>query len=107
MHREVLGLKYADKLHVDHKNHNGLDMCKCNLRPCNHKQNQQNRISHNGKSKYKGVSCNPRLRKKWYAQIQGPNKRIYLGAYFTEEEAALAYNKKALELFGEFAFTNF
>jgi hypothetical protein len=44
--------------------------------------------------------------KPWMAQIKFNYKVIYLGMYKTKEEAALVYNKKAVELFGEFAQLN-
>jgi len=43
----------------------------------------------------------------WEARISFNTKKIYLGSYKTKEEAARAYDKKAIELFGEFAQLNF
>jgi hypothetical protein len=43
---------------------------------------------------------------KWASRIAYEGKRIYLGYYDDETEAAEAYNMKALELFGEFANLN-
>ncbi len=40
------------------------------------------------------------------ARVNYNNKNIYIGSYKNPEEAALAYNKKASELFGEFAYQN-
>ena len=59
----------------------------------------------NKTSKYKGVH----LRKDtntWIAQIRFSNKLHYLGIYENEMDAAIAYNKKASELFGDFASLN-
>jgi|TARA_R110002020_G_C15975619_1_gene747963 hypothetical protein len=47
------------------------------------------------------------LSKPWEAYIMFNQKNIYLGSYKTKEEAARAYDKKAIELFGEFAQLNF
>ena len=106
MHREILNVKKGDL--TDHINRNGLDNRKCNLRLCTNSQNSQNRRPYKGKSSiYKGVYYD-KQKQKWAAQIC--RKRIgclYLGAYFIEIEAAKAYDAKALELFGEFAYTNF
>jgi len=91
---------------IDHKNHNGLDTRKKNLRICTFKQNQTNTRPHkNASSKYKGV----RVHKYGYihAQIGYDRKVIHLGTFATEKEAALAYDVKAVELFGEFAYLNF
>ena len=41
------------------------------------------------------------------AKIQFQKKHIHIGYYMTAEEAAIAYDKKAREVFGEFARTNF
>lgn len=54
-------------------------------------------------SEYKGVYPSP---KKWYSRITKEGKDYYLGIFTTKEEAALAYNEKAKELFGEFACLN-
>lgn len=69
-------------------------------------QNAMNRRSRsNSSSKYKGVSWNTKIGK-WTAQI-GLNRKVkYLGAFTDEEDAALAYNKAARELFGEYANLN-
>jgi hypothetical protein len=56
-------------------------------------------------SKYKGVYFQKESGK-WRAGISYRNKTIYIGLYLTEDEAALAYNAKAIELFGEFAVLN-
>ncbi len=45
-------------------------------------------------------------KKVWRADISFNNKSEYLGGFYTEEEAALAYNKRAIELHGEFANLN-
>lgn len=75
-----------------------------NLRIATRSQNIANSsIRKNCKSKYKGVifNCN-----KWQARISVDNKRISLGYFIKETDAALAYNKAALEYFREFANLN-
>jgi hypothetical protein len=84
---------------VDHINHDTLDNRKCNLRLATKQQNNQNRICTKGTSHYKGVY---RKYKGWAAQIC----KTHLGTFKTEEDAARAYNKKARQLFGEFACLN-
>ncbi len=113
MHREILQLTDR-KIHIDHRNHDGLDNRIRNLRICSLTQNAQNRRKprfYKGlptKSKFKGVrAINDIKRKaKWQAIIQYNGKRINIGRFLTEGEARNAYNLKAKELFGEFAFTN-
>ena len=106
MHRLILGLQRGDGKIVDHINHNGLDNRKCNLRIVTNSQNCMNqRPAKNFSSKYKGVSWRT-SRKKWRAQIKLNKKTIYLGGFNSEEDAARAYNRKAIELFGEYAFLN-
>jgi hypothetical protein len=93
---------------VDHIDGNPLNNQKCNLRVCTARENVINSKRHGKYSKYKGVSyCSTEKRKKrWVAACEVNNKRITIGRYYTEKEAADAYNKKALELFGEFAKIN-
>lgn len=101
--RLLIGL--FDSRLVDHINGNTLDNRKENLRPCTPQQNVWNSRKHiDSRNKYKCVYKKPNG--KFYTQI-GLNKKIhYIGVYDTEEEAALAYNQKAIEFFGEFASLN-
>lgn len=104
MHRFILNA--PKEFMVDHINHNSLDNRKINLRLCTNSQNQMNVLKHKKSlSGYKGVSLNKK-NMKWISKIVINKKTINLG-YFTDKiEAAKAYNEKAKELFGEFAYLN-
>lgn len=105
MHRVIMNAPKG--MQVDHKNHNTLDNCKQNLRICNHSQNQHNRKLHkNTSSRYKGVCWNKEM-EKWRTSIRVSGESIFLGYFDSEEKAGKVYDKKARELFGEFALTNF
>lgn len=106
LHRFVLKLTDS-KIIVDHINGNPLDNRKENLRICTRSQNQCNQKTWKStkSSRYKGVSWRPD-RSKWCAYISKNGKRKSLGCYHSEHEAAEAYNKKAIDLFGEFAKLN-
>lgn len=92
---------------VDHINGNGIDCQKSNMRECTNQQNTMNsRPRKNSTSKFKGVSWHNRDNK-WCSQIMKDGKNYYLGQYDNEIEAAIVYDKKAKELFGEFAYLNF
>lgn len=104
LHREILGLKTGDGKIVDHANGNGLDNRKCNLRICNHSQNNQNKLPDKGLPR-KGVrksKCNT-----WEARITIGGVTRSIGSFRTEFEAVLAYDEAAVNLFGEYARTNF
>ena len=95
------------KIEVDHINQNKLDNRKSNLRLCSHSQNGINKYKQsNNSSGFKGVCFNKR-RQKFMAFINKDKKRTYIGYFETAEEAGKAYDKKAKELFGEFACLNF
>ena len=64
-----------------------------------------NRRKQTGTSRFKGV-CWHKKAGKWQAKIQHNFVRIRLGLFSSEEDAARAYNRKAKELFGEFAKLN-
>lgn len=104
MHREVLHT--PEGMYTDHINGNKLDNRKENLRICDHSQNGANTKTRGNKSGYKGV-CWHKQCKKWCACIKQNYKKYYLGLFFDPVEAAKVYDKKAKELFGEFAKTNF
>jgi len=105
MHRFILNAPRG--LVVDHINHNGLDNRKSNLRLCTRAENSYNSRSFNNKSsKYKGVSWD-KQRKRFVAYIRCNGKCYNLGRFKSQITAAKAYDKKAKELFGEFACLNF
>ena len=106
MHRFILGLKDV-KVCVDHIDGDGLNNQRNNLRICTQMQNTHNRRKRGTRStsKYLGVSFNKR-HKKWRACIKTNGKSLHIGAFINEIDAAKAYNKKALELRGEFAKLN-
>lgn len=92
---------------TDHKNHNGLDNRRSNLRQATKKQNNQNSRSRLGSSsQYKGVLWRER-RRGWVATIHHEGKARQIGTFSTEEDAARAYDAAARELFGEYAALNF
>lgn len=105
LHRVLTGALPGEL--VDHINGNTLDNRRSNLRICTRAQNSMNSSKKYKKktATHKGVHWN-KQKKKWKAEIRINYKKQHLGFYLTQEEAALAYNKKAIELFGEFARLN-
>jgi hypothetical protein len=106
MHRFILGV-INPKVLIDHKDLNGLNNQRDNLRVCTSSQNLQNAPrKSNNTSGFKGVSWN-KEKKRWVAKTKFNGKYVFIGRFRKKEDAARAYDKKALELFGEFARTNF
>lgn len=106
MHREVLGLREGGHIQVDHIDCNGLNNTRNNLRLANPRQNNQNkRLQKNNTSGFKGVYW--KLGKnRWTANIRVNGKTKLVGYFRNPVEAARAYDKVAMQLFGEFARTN-
>jgi hypothetical protein len=104
LHRLIMDAKKGQI--VDHINGEGRDNRRCNLRVCTHTQNLQNQHSTCGISKYKGVSWHKPI-SQWRAVLVFNKKGISLGYFKNEKDAAMAYDKKARECFGEFAHLNF
>jgi len=104
IHRLIMGFP-APPLVVDHINGNTFDNRKCNLRICA----QQENIRAKGKQKnntsgYVGVYLH---RNKWRAQIKHNNRRLDIGHFDCKFAAARARDLKAIEFYGEHAYTNF
>jgi hypothetical protein len=92
---------------VDHKDHDGLNNRRDNLRPTTAGQNAKNRMKHREKfSKFKGVAKSNWRAKKFKASIRIDRKLIHLGYFDSELEAAARYNEAAEAGFGEFAHLN-
>lgn len=118
MHRMILGGFSM----VDHINLNPLDCRKSNLRRATWQENQWNKGKPKGckhgktTSKYKGVSRVESKTKgvRWFASIKhvapgahkSTGKLIRIGYFNSEDEAARAYNRKVVELRGEWAWLN-
>jgi hypothetical protein len=91
----------------DHRDRNGLNNRRSNLRPATRQQQQANHKKHADgvTSKFRGVSLFKESRK-FRAAITVSEKSIHLGLFEDEVEAARAYNKAATQYFGEFANLN-
>ncbi len=104
MHRMIMGEPKG--MFVDHIDGNSQNNRRSNLRICTPAQNLQNQRPKGGTSRYKGVYFHKKDNK-WMAKIGFNGKNTYLGLFEDEILAARAYDKKAKELFGEFAYLNF
>jgi hypothetical protein len=98
MHQHLVGKGW------DHRDCDGLNNQRYNLRPANASQQIGNTRKTRGKSKYKGVSPN---KNSWRAYIKLDGKTVSLGQRKIEEEAAKLYDIAALKRWGEFARLNF
>ncbi len=100
LHRVILNLPPGRVPEADHRDGNGLNNCRSNLRTATHQQNNCNRRKrryHLGKStssEWKGVSWHKQTGK-WRAQIGGNGNTHHLGLFDSEEAA--------VQLHGEFA----
>lgn len=107
MHRLIAGAGAGQN--VDHINMDILDNRSCNLRFATKTENAANRGADRRRlgttSKHKGVSWK-KERGYWVAYIHVNGKTRYIGSFEDEESAARAYNKVAIETWGEFARLN-
>lgn len=92
---------------TDHRNGDGLDNRRCNLRSATVAENGRNRrMSANNTSGFRGVYWR-KSKGKWEASIGHLGRQPHLGAFDSAEEAARAYDEAARVLHGEFARLNF
>jgi hypothetical protein len=105
MHRLLLGLS-DPKILVDHKDHNGLNNQRDNLRIASAQQNQFNmRPFNSNKTGFKGVSYNKKD-KRYAVFLMVSNKNTFFGNFKTPIEAAIKWNEMARQYHGEFAYQN-
>lgn len=110
MHREIM--KTPKGMVCDHSDHNTLNNQKSNLRNCSYSNNSMNKTSQKGSSsKYLGVHVNKQKYKGkvysyWRAQIMVDKKKVTIGSFKSELEAAAAYDCMANKYFGDFANKN-
>lgn len=108
MHWMVMGPAPAPELEIDHKNRNGLDNRRSNLRWVTHQQNTWNATRKPGTSGYLGVSRERRCtHRPWKAQIRRDGTVRILGYFASAVEAAIVYDAEAVRLRGDFANVNF
>jgi hypothetical protein len=109
MHRVIMNT--PDGVQVDHRDHNGLNNQRSNLRNCTVSENNRNSVAF-GRSKYKGVyfhvtTVGGKKYKYIRAAIRVEDKLINLGTFKTEEDAARARDIATKKYHGEFANLNF
>lgn len=103
MHRRILDARPSEI--IDHRDGDGLNNCRLNLRRATKLQNQTNsKLRRDNSSGFKGVHSH---KGRWRAKIQVIGITIHLGVFQTAEEAALAYDAAARIHFGEFGSLNF
>lgn len=103
MHRLITNCN--NDVFIDHIHGNRNDNRRSELRVCTQEDNAKNRrINNNNTTGAKGITILPSG--KYFARIQCNGDRITIGTFDTIKEAADAYDKKAIELFGEYARLN-
>jgi hypothetical protein len=106
MHREIM--KTPKGMVVDHINGNGFDNTRANIRNVTRGENMHNQRKHAGTASiYKGVTRGQSSKGSWCARAAWGDHRLTAGTFASEVEAARAYDRLAVELFGEHARVNF
>lgn len=105
LHQLLMGPAPEGKV-IDHINGDGMDNRQENLRFCTHSENHANEGKRRGGSSvFKGVGFD-KERNKWYAKLTTDGETLNMGRFDSEVEAAMAYDRAAVDVFGSFARTN-
>lgn len=103
LHRLILGAQLTQA--VDHRDCDGLNNRRNNLRLCTQSENNKNLpLSVANTSGLKGAFFSKEKRR-WYSQIRVNGKVLRLGYFATAEAAHAAYAQAAVKHHGEFART--
>jgi hypothetical protein len=106
LHRFILEVTNP-RIKVDHRDNDGLNCQRHNLRVATTSQNAQNsRVHKDNSSPYKGVWFN-KLNKNWRVRIRVLGRNVEVGSFSSAKKAAQAYDVAAKQHFGEFAKLNF
>ena len=107
MHREIMGLDLGDERIVDHKDRDGLNNRRYNLRMADHSVNSHNRkLTKSNTSGYRGVFWNKKT-ERWMAACYKNHNVIHCGSYSDIILAAKARDEMAIKLYGDAAVLNF
>lgn len=92
LHRVIAGVDGQPTPHVDHRDGDGLNNTRDNVRLCTHAQNMQNRRQRRNAARFRGVQQLPsgRWRARFGGKTFGGGKQVHIGTFDTEVEAALA-----------------
>lgn len=103
MHRQILGFPKSE---VDHKDRDGLNNQRSNLRLASDSNQMSNRLGSNrmAKSGFRGVCAH---RRRFQVSIKVKGKSFYLGTFQSPKAAAEIYDLAAKRVFGQFAVLNF
>lgn len=105
MHRQIMSAQGS--VQVDHRDLDGLHNWRRNLRVCTNSENNRNKgLQKNSTTGYKGVSWHKQSGK-YQSKIQANGKHYRLGLYNNPVDAALAYDRAAAKMHGEYAKLNF
>lgn len=102
MHREIMGVT-DPKIYVDHRDHDGLNNLKSNLRVSNNRFNQYN-VGKKSTSKQKYKNIRQLDENRWQVRVRTPKGKRVERVVYSEEDAVKLYNELTLKYHGEFAY---